>query len=435
MKPATRIKMMVMGYIASDARRRLAHVTGRLARRGKPVVHYFHQVDDPYSHLVIQKLDLLGERYKVTFVPHLVSSPSSEEQGDSERFRDWALRDARSVASDYGTTLPEDIDKIPDDQVLLAESCLAQFLDAANFTTKATEIGNHLWRNEQLSQQGDSGDKLEEGTALRAKLGHYLSATFYFEGEWYWGLDRLFHLENRLRDMGLSNDPESICVPRPEPEALGIRDASAITLEYFPSLRSPYTAISFDRTMNLVERSGVNLELKPVMPMMMRGIPAPRAKQLYIMSDTRREADYYGQPFGPIVDPFGEPVKRAFSLFPYMVELGKEVEYCSNYLKAAWAEGIDITTDAGLQLVVERSGVNWQDARNQFDNSEWQPLLECNVSDMLEAGLWGVSSFRVTGGNSATSFCCWGQDRLWRVESEIARRASGQVHHYQDSSA
>ena len=38
--------------------------------------------------------------------------------------------------------------------------------------------------------------------ALRQKLGHYLGATFFYAGEWYWGIDRLHHLERRLQDLG-----------------------------------------------------------------------------------------------------------------------------------------------------------------------------------------------------------------------------------------
>ena len=96
---------------------------------------------------------------------------------------------------------------------------------------------------------------------------------------------------------------------------------------------------------------------------MMRGVPAPRAKQLYIMTDAKREADYYKIPFGNIVDPFVEPVKRAFALFPYMQEIGRDVEYCSNYLRAAWADGLDITTEDGLRAVVTKSQGDWEVAK------------------------------------------------------------------------
>ncbi len=432
MKQATLIRMLVMGFLASDTRRRIAHLKGRLARKGQPTVHYFHQVNDPYSHLAAQKIDALAERYKVKFEFHLAGSPTDDEQGDAARFPGWALQDARAIASDYGTELPQTVNQIDRHQVVHAENYLAQYLADPGFAREAIAIGHRLWSGDPIrdltaeelpAEQLPASDAVADGTALRSKLGHWLSATFYFEGEWYWGVDRLVHLENRLCDLGLSNDPSGICVPRPTPESLGGKDAGAVTLEFFPSLRSPYTAISYDRAIELAHRTGVNLKLRPVMPMMMRGVPAPRVKQRYIMTDTKREADYYGQKIGPMVDPFGEPVKRAFALLPFMIEKGLSVEYCSHYLRAAWCEGVDITTDRGLQQVVENTGVNWQEAQQQFGNNVWEPLLEDNVSAMLSAGLWGVPSFRVTGGTIKEPFCCWGQDRLWRVESEISRRS------------
>ena len=411
-----------MGFIASDTRRQIARIRGRLGRRGQPTIHYFHQVDDPHSHLAVQKIDALANRYKVRFRFHLAQNPTDHEQGDALRFPVWALRDARAIASDYGTELPQNVNQIERHQVEHAESYLSRYLSDSDFAREAVAIGHRLWSGDPIEALPASS-AAAEGSALRTKLGHWLSATFYFEGEWYWGVDRLVHLENRLRDMDLSNSPDEICVPRPTPEPLVDKNASAVTLEFFPSLRSPYTAISFDRVIALAERTQVKLKLRPVMPMMMRGVPAPRVKQLYIMTDTKREADYYGQKFGPVVDPFGEPVKRAFALLPFMTEQGLSIDYCANYLRAAWSEGVDITTERGLKQVVEETGANWQAAKNQLANSVWEPLLEDNVSDMLAAGLWGVPSFRVTGGTIVEPFCCWGQDRLWRVESEISRRS------------
>jgi 2-hydroxychromene-2-carboxylate isomerase len=414
--------MLVMGFIASDTRRQIARIRGRLARRGQPTIHYFHQVDDPHSHLAVQKIDALANRYKVRFEFHLVQKPTDHEQGDALRFPVWALRDARAIASDYGTELPQNIDQIENHQTKHAESYLSRYLAGSDFAREAVAIGHRLWSGDPIEELPTS-NAAADGSALRTKLGHWLSATFYFEGEWYWGVDRLVHLENRLRDMGLSNDPGGICVPRPTTEPLDDKDASGVTLEFFPSLRSPYTAISFDRAIALAQRTEVKLKLRPVMPMMMRGVPAPRVKQLYIMTDTKREADYYGQKFGPVVDPFGEPVKRAFALLPFMTEQELSIDYCANFLRAAWCEGVDITTERGLQQVVEETGANWQEAQNQLANTVWKPLLEDNVSDMLAAGLWGVPSFRVTGGTIEEPFSCWGQDRLWRVESEISRRS------------
>lgn len=265
---------------------------------------------------------------------------------------------------------------------------------------------------------------MHEADALRARLGHYAGAMFYFEGEWYWGADRLRHLESRLRAMSLCHEAVSpLCSRDPKMLSASGADASAVTLEFFPSLRSPYTAISYARVMDLVRRSNVTLKLRPVMPMMMRGVPAPRAKGGYIISDAKREAELAGVEFGRIVDPFGEPVRRAFSLYPWARERGKAVEYLGAYLVAAFARGVNVTSDKGLQRVVESIGLDWQEASKVLGKDGWQAELEDNVNAMLGAGLWGVPSFRVYGANDPTPYSTWGQDRLWRVETEIARRA------------
>ncbi|MCB1685179.1 MAG: DsbA family protein, partial [Pseudomonadales bacterium] len=265
---------------------------------------------------------------------------------------------------------------------------------------------------------------LDEGDALLKRRGHYLGAMFYFEGEWYWGLDRLYHLERRLRESGFDTRPAAgPCVPRPTGISASGVEAAGVSLEYFPSLRSPYTAISYARTMDLVDRSGVTLRLRPVMPMMMRGVPAPRAKQFYIIMDTKREAEAAGVPFGKVVDPFGDPVRRAFSLYPTLERLGKGREYLGSYLSAAFAEGIDITLDAGLAQVVERIGVPWSNCAAALGSAEYIAVVEENLQALSSAGLWGVPSFRVSGGARDGTFQCWGQDRLWRVETEIALRS------------
>jgi 2-hydroxychromene-2-carboxylate isomerase len=213
------------------------------------------------------------------------------------------------------------------------------------------------------------------------------------------------------------------CTPEPKFESATGANADNVTVEFFPSLRSPYTAISYARVIDLVKRSGAKLKLRPVMPMMMRGVPAPRAKGAYIMSDAKREADSAGVRFGRIVDPFGDPIKLAFSLYPWACEHGKAVEYLGAYLSAAFAQGVNITSEKGMQHVVENAGLDWQEGRKLLGSDGWQAELEANVSAMLADGLWGVPSFKVYAADSADAYTTWGQDRLWRVEAEIVRRA------------
>ena len=392
-------------------------------------MHYFHQVDDPYSHLAVQALGFLRERYDVGFRYHLVPPPGAAYQGDADRFPAWALEDARDVSGFYGLEFPADA-RFPDaGQTLAANGRLVDDLGSESFDHAALETGRRLWSgagfdNLRPGSAGRAERALAEGEQSRNRWRHYLGAMFWFDGEWYWGVDRLCRLEERLVEEGRSREPSAaLCVPRPSEPDVNELDAGDVLLEYFPSLRSPYTAISFRRTMQLVRESGVQLALKPVMPMMMRGVPAPPAKGAYILKDTKREADAFGEKFGQAVDPFGEPVRRAFSLYPWASEQGRGAEYLQCYLDAAFANGIDITTDDGLRQVMERAGLSWQAAEPQLGKDGWQDELERNLKDLNQAGLWGVPSFRISGGLKSGHFSCWGQDRLWRVAVEIADRA------------
>jgi len=193
-------------------------------------------------------------------------------------------------------------------------------------------------------------------------------------------------------------------------------------LEFFASLRSPYTYIATERVLALAKRTGAELALRPVLPMVMRGLPVPPAKQLYIALDTKREAEDAGVAFGRICDPVGRPVERCFSLYPWARERGRGAELLLEFMRAAWSQGVDTGTEAGLRLTVERAGLSWGEAQAQLDRDEsWRAELEANRAAMFALGLWGVPSFRVRGGG-AGDYATWGQDRLWRVEEELCAR-------------
>ena len=86
-------------------------------------------------------------------------------------------------------------------------------------------------------------------------------------------------MEQRLQVKGYARDGVNLELVVPQPSADSHPAADDVLLEYFPSLRSPYTALGHVRALEMIERSGVKVWVRPVMPMLMRGIPAPRAKQ------------------------------------------------------------------------------------------------------------------------------------------------------------
>jgi 2-hydroxychromene-2-carboxylate isomerase len=321
--------------------------------------------------------------------------------------------------------------------VALAGRILAASLAGGDFAAVAPRVGAALWRGDAagLSTLAREAGAAEPAAALaaaaagsreRERLGHYLGAMFRYGGEWYWGVDRLTLLERRLRELGLQRpgvDPSPIAA-RPAPAAAPLPHASGarVVLEFYPSLRSPYSYLAMERTYALARRYPIELALRPVLPMAMRGLPVPRAKRLYITLDAKREAEEAGVAFGRISDPLGRPVERGFSLYPLACSRGRAAEYLLSFARAAFAEGVDTGTDAGLRRVAERAGLAWDEARAELDGEGWRDELERNREQLFRLGLWGVPSFRVLGPGGTPDYATWGQDRLWRVEQEIRRR-------------
>ena len=63
------------------------------------------------------------------------------------------------------------------------------------------------------------------------------------------------------------------------------------SLELFWSIRSPYSYVGIVRGRQLAEHYQVALLIKPVLPMVMRGMQVPSTKSNYIARDFKREAD------------------------------------------------------------------------------------------------------------------------------------------------
>ena len=442
MRMSTRIRSTAMRLLASDfvlQRRRAKGRKQREAQGLEPVVYYFHQVDDPYSFIMAQQLTRFANIASVPIKPFLVSDPTAPFKGDASRFDAWAIADAANIAPFLGETVPvtagADTPTPPgDSQREAAQAALSPLLDAdlSTFTAQAHRVGLALCQHDAMTMpnhqdRAHAATCIAAGDTLRESLGHFQGGTLYFDGEWYWGVDRLPLLLARLIEEGHSqasvDDFDIYAAGSIKPLTVNAAVNRNITLEYFPSLRSPYTAVGHSIIEDLVARSSVTLNLRPVMPMLMRGVTAPQPKQRFILSDSVREARAKGIAFGNFVDPFGEPVRRGFALFPGALAQGKGMAFIGAYLSAAFAEGIDIDSKRGLQQVVANAGLEWQTTVNHPDNADWQNLLDTNVNAMLQAGLWGVPSFRVSSPDEP-DFCCWGQDRIWRVEHELARRST-----------
>nr|WP_272493044.1 DsbA family protein [Atopomonas sediminilitoris] len=242
----------------------------------------------------------------------------------------------------------------------------------------------------------------------------------YYAGEWYWGLDRLDHLERRLQSErraltldGVQFDRtwQSFCqLPAPEtaPEAT--------ELEVFFSIRSPYSHLGLQRAMQLAEHYHLPLRLRPVLPMLMRGLPVPPTKKWYIFHDTKREADKLGIPYGKVADPLGAGVERCYQLFAWAQAQGQGLAYLHSVSLGVNSQGLDAANDRHLRQMVERAGLSWAHAQSLLGQQDWRAWAQDNLDALREAGLWGVPSFRYG------DLCFWGQDRLGLLEQALRRR-------------
>ncbi len=369
------------------AKRRAQAEAARVKAGAPHRVEYFHQHDDPYSHLAQQVLGTFRDRYDIDLVIHQIRASGGKNQPELEKLAAWSRRDAELIAPHYGLIKPSDMEGRWDVAPPAAE--------------------------------------LDAGSARLAAMGHYSGAMFHYAGEWYWGVDRLFHLEQRLRALGACRAPTLpyIC-PRPDIDVSGV-DARHLTLDFYPSLNSPYTSIIYDRTIAMAAECGIRLNHKPVLPMVMRGVPATRQKSGYILFDTRREAEFLGVNFGPMVFPVGEPTRAIYSLIPWAREQGKDVALLSAALRLAWSEGVGLHRRKGIRQAVERAGLDWSAAQRHLGSDRWkEETALCQLEMAQELGLWGVPSYRLRGGAGEADLCVWGQDRLWLIAAEIRRRAA-----------
>lgn len=433
----------LLRWAASLVLRRMASPDRIAARRTKVerarrqagaahTVEYFHQVDDGYSHLAAQLLRPLLDAYDIRLVCHLAPGPSDRNAPEPELLLDLSRYDASRIAPHYGLSFPANA-QAPDAALLeWARRILAGVNDSA-FPDIAPLVGDALWTGSMAAMRtlaeryppvdrATAEARVNVGAKRRAALGHYSGGMFHYGKEWYWGVDRLYHLENRLAELGARHGSGSLLAPRPAIATGPRKDDGSLTLEIYPSLRSPYTAVAFDAAVALAQETGVTMAMRPVLPMVMRGVPATRAKGFYIFTDASREARALQRTgWGRFYDPIGEPVRRCYSLYPWAVSQGRGVELLSAFLHAAFYEGVNANRESGLRHVVEAAGLPWSEADATVGNRDWENEIEANRLAMYEFGLWGVPSFRLLDATGETLLRAWGQDRLWLVSREIQR--------------
>lgn len=396
------------------------------------VVSVFLQIDDPYSYLLSHYLPLLKGQYKnVELRYHLCQALRHEFMPAPDILAEYAPMECMLLASEFGIPM---LDK-GDTPVVEHRRDLLDFLadeeGEDDFNENFRRALSAYWRGDTEGvdrllgrprpSRPDTNILISRNQQLLRKLGHYNTATMYYAGEWYWGVDRLHYLTERLDALGLSRWPE------PNAELASLQQAKRLKLpgavpgaaralpplEMFHSFRSPYSYLALQRTFDIADAFGLKLEVRPVLPMVMRGMAVPKPKLLYIVKDACREAERLGIPFGKICDPVGRGTERCIAAFYYAKSQGRERDFLLCAGNAIWAEGVDVAKDDGMERIADLSGLFWPELKAAMAQDEWQAAAEENRAVMTDAGVWGVPSFRIG------DLALWGQDRDWLLARKI----------------
>ena len=420
---------LLNAYISEGARQRTRawHEAKRKLTGGAHTVTAFLQLDDPYSYLLSRYLPSLAEHYDIELQVRLSQALGGDYQPAPEPLSEYAMTDCTRLAAELGLPF---LDKGPapprEHRRDLLDAVATQIDQGPDALYGALE---HYWRGDkEATAQGVTAAADGAGEALVAtsqreldRLGHYNSAMLHYGGEWFWGVDRLHYLLGRLDDQGLARSDGAnprlasldqvmhVDLPVMPPDAA--KDLPPLDLFY--SFRSPYSHLAVRRAGELADAFGLQLILRPVLPMMMRGMAVPRKKVRYILRDTAREAERLGVPFGNCIDPLGEGVERCHAVFEYALSEKRGLDFLQNASELIWSGGVDAATDEGMRKITAKTGLFWPEVKQAMERDDWREAEAENRQLMLSFGTWGVPTLCVG------DYAVWGQDRIWLLARHL----------------
>ncbi|WP_286233594.1 DsbA family protein [Thalassotalea sediminis] len=383
-------------------------------------VEVYVALRDPQSYMLVQALLKLEQGYHINFKLYLVYESLPGLKIYPQMAQRWVLNDADVIAKRYGLT---PIKAVPLESQLLTGQQLWQF--SVRSVADAVELFDKVWQEkfDYICQTSTPAINFQVKNQQRlVSKGHYLSATTYFAGEWFVGVDRLVYLERRLRNLGLNKDDKQYFqhdnLTELSTDAPSQNQNIGGELEVFLSLRSPYSYLGFVKACRLAKKYQLTLCIKPIMPLMMRGLKMPESKQKYMYRDAYREAKTANIRFSSYAEPFEQGVINSYQIFAYALKQGKSVDYVEAIFHAIFVENINVSDERAIKSICDRLDINYEQALCYQKEFDWQVWTEKNFNELASIGLWGAPCFRFN------ETYCWGQDRLFLIEEAIKQASN-----------
>lgn len=402
------------------------HTAGRLLRGGRRRIRFYYRADDPYSHLLAQVMPRFASMYRLDVAVIPVAEPGLGAHPAPDMLMEHAMRDATLLAEYYGLDFPARPALPPEDRIRRAHAVLLKARPSAEQLEVTRRVGEAVWNGDGNALvslvetygavSGESvSPLLERNLAELQRDGHYQPGMLSYGGEWYWGIDRLPYLESRFHREGIDGDLGLVAGDVPSLATMLLSGEAKPRFRVFISFRSPYSYLSLPQLRDMRDQGVIDLELRPVLPMVMRGLQVPRAKRLYIVHDAKREADRLGIPFGRICDPLGKGIGYCFAVFYHCaVPKGLELEFALSALQGSWSEARDIASIPDLVYLAERIGIREAEVKEALSDDSWKEKAAANREALTHLGLWGVPSVEIG------SYSTWGQDRLPLIRAALA---------------
>lgn len=375
---------------------------GRALLLKKRRITLWHRVDDPQSHLMAMALLPLAEAQSLDVEVVLVPAPAADVDPEPVLRAKLDREDAKLVAASLGFDFPPCDAPVVETRVRLANAILLVPRAGLKELALALEVGDALFRGDGARLQAiadregsipghEVRPRLEHAYHRLRREGHYQAAVVTLDGEHFQGAFRLSHVRERLGQ-------------KVETVAPVVAAPTKITL--FFSFRSPYSYLALVRLLRLRETGPLEITLRPVLPLVMRGLPVPSSKRTYIVRDAAREARRHGIPFGHICDPVGVGVERCLALYVYAESEGKGLVLAEHVARAIWSEAVDFTEDASIAKAAVSVGLDAAAALEACRDERFREIVERNREALYDLGHWGVPVLQVG------ELAVWGQDHI-----------------------
>jgi 2-hydroxychromene-2-carboxylate isomerase len=418
-----------LGPTGDAARRAMERVRQKITSEPKKLAFYF-DIEDPWSYLTAQAVGRLLQAYPIELEMHVITPPASDVDPAPTLRPKHAVRDAQYLAEYWDLEFPGKREADPG-MVRDIGTALVRPRPGAEQLACALELTGALWSGDKKKlavSLGTWGTEshgavlpiLNESYAKLRDAGHYQGGMIKYGGDWYWGIDRLPYLEAALaRDLG--TDVAHVISARPQsdrgPLKLGDK---ALSCEMWFSFRSPYSYLALEQIESVLAPYNIPLVLRPIPPMVTRGLPVPSVKRMYIVRDAKREADRLGVSFGELCDPLGTGVENCLAIVHRALPHGQGLAFAKSAMRGIWSEAKDVAEYVDLREIVERAGLDWNEARAAMEPAaaaEAMKQANTYAADLAVIGLWGVPSFRIG------DFVAWGNDRLPLLADRLRRHA------------